>query len=186
MQRPFNYVTIAAMQKNIHDKNIILIGFMGSGKSSSAQKLSKILKRKVISTDAMILKEEGRTIEEIFADSGESYFRDLERNLIKEISKKHNVIIDGGGGIVLNPDNIKDLKKNGIVLFLNASPESIYHDVKKQTQRPLLNVPDPLAKIRELLSSRLPLYKKAADITIDADHKTVDEIVERVLKAIKN
>jgi shikimate kinase len=165
-------------------KNIVLVGFMGSGKSLTSNKLAKALKRDVISTDKLIEKQEGRSITDIFRDSGEAYFRKVEKEIVKEVSAQKGIIIDCGGGVVLDPENMAQLKKNGLVIYLSAPPERIFTNIKNQKHRPLLNVEDPQMKIAELLSMRKSYYEKA-DVVINAD-KSIDEIAQDILKVIKN
>ena len=161
------------------NKNIVFIGFMGSGKSSTSKFLAKTLRRKVFSTDQIIVKEQGRSIAQIFREEGEAYFRQLEKKTVAKLAKYKNVIIDCGGGIVLNPDNIKRLKKNGILVYLKTSPAWILKRVKKTGKRPLLNVNQPLKKIKELLRKRAALYNQA-DVTIRTDEKTPREVAREV------
>jgi len=165
------------------EKNIVLIGFMGCGKSLTSNKLAATLNRQVISTDKLVEQKEGYSIAEIFERFGEGYFRRVEKEIIKEISDQSGVIIDCGGGVVMDDENMANLKKNGHVIYLSASPESIYTNIKLQSNRPILNVADPQLKITELLEERKPYYEKA-DVTIDADHRTVNQITEEVLKVI--
>ncbi len=165
-------------------KNIVLIGFMGVGKSLAAKHLAAKLKWPVVSTDEMIVAKEGKSIAKIFQDSGESYFRQVEAHIVKAIADKDNVIIDCGGGVALNPQNLELLKKNGIVFYLSACPEEIYKNVKDQTNRPLLNTPDPKNKIKELLQARRPFYEKA-DYVIDADGKTGEQLCVDILTLFK-
>ena len=165
------------------EKNIVLIGFMGCGKSLTSKKLAETLNRQVISTDKLVEKKEGQSIEEIFEKSGEGYFRRIEKEIIKEIADQSGIIIDCGGGVALDDENMANLKKNGQVIYLSASPESIYSNIKHRSHRPLLNVVDPELKIAELLEERKSYYEKA-DATINADHKTINQIAEDVLKVI--
>ncbi len=165
------------------EKNIDLIGFMGCGKSLTSHKLAETLNRQVISTDKLVEKKEGQSIAEIFKKSGEGYFRRVEKEIIKEIADLSGMIIDCGGGVVLDDENMANLKKNGHVIYLSASPESIYNNIKHRPHRPLLNVADPQLKITELLEERKPNYEKA-DTTINADHRTINQIAEDVLKVI--
>ena len=165
-------------------KNIVLIGFMGSGKSLTSNKLAESLKRRVVSTDKLIEEREGRTIADIFRDSGEVYFRKVERGIVAEVSDQNGVIVDCGGGVVLDPENIKNLKKNGLVFYLSAPPQRIYDNIKGQKHRPLLDVEDPRAKIADLLKSRQPYYEQA-DVIVDAD-KSIHQIAEDILKVLKN
>ena len=165
------------------DKNIVLIGFMGSGKSMIARKLAQDLMVELISTDDLIESREKMTIHEIFKNKGESYFRKLEEELVKEVSLRRGVIIDCGGGVVLGKENLKKLKSNGIVFYLEASPEIIYERIKHEKHRPLLKTPDPLGCIKELYNQRLPLYNQA-DFIIDANDASIEVPVVEILKKI--
>lgn len=163
--------------------NIVLLGFMGTGKTTIARRLSEILGFKYISSDDLIEKREKRTINEIFASSGEEYFRKVEKEIIKEISEKDNQVIDAGGGVVLDPENIDALRKNGILICLTARPEIIFERVKDKNDRPLLNVPDRLERIKQLLEFRKPFYERA-DYFIDTSDLDVNEVVKKILEII--
>ena len=167
------------------NRNIVLVGFMGVGKSVVANKLAIKLKRKLVSTDKLIEQKTKRTIPNIFRDSGESYFRQLEKSVIKELSEKDNLVIDCGGGVVLNQKNIELLKKNGIIFYLAASPEVIYKRAMQEPDRPLLKVDDPKVKINELLKARTPRYEQS-DHTIDTSHHNVDQTVSEILNLLTN
>ena len=171
------------MQKS----NIALIGMMGSGKSFSSKRLGELLKREVVSTDQLIEEKEKKAVSQIFTDSGEIYFRDIEKAVVKEIAAKHGAILDCGGGIVLNKENIDILKKDAVVFYLSATPEFLLKQVKLsgKIKRPLLNVPDPLAKLKSILLARGPLYEQAADHIIDADNKTIEQICQDILAIIQ-
>ncbi len=150
----------------------------------AAKHLAAKLNRLIISTDELIVAKEGRTIAKIFQDSGEAYFRKVESGIVEMIADKDNVIVDCGGGVALNPRNVELLKKNGIVFYLSASPQEIYKNVKDQTNRPLLNTPDPKNKIAQLLNVRRPFYEKA-DHVIDADGKTGEQLCVDILTLFK-
>jgi len=166
------------------EKNIVLIGFMGSGKSMIARELGKRLKAKVISTDLLAEAREKATIHEIFRSKGEAYFRDLESAIIKEVSLCKGTIIDCGGGVVLCKENLKLLKANGIVFYLQATPQVIYERIKHETHRPLLKASDPLGCIKELHQQRTPLYDQA-DFTIDANDASIEGPVVEILNIMK-
>lgn len=168
-------------------KNIVLIGFMGSGKTVVAKRLSKILKRKIIDTDTLIEKKQKIKIKKIFQLYGEEYFRSLESDVVKFVANQKNKIISTGGGIIKNPQNIKNLKKNGIIVYLKNKFKTSLKRLKYKKDRPLFNVVD-IKRTKQLFNRRLKLYKKAADIIIKTDEKKIievaDEIIEKVGKYI--
>ena len=165
------------------NKNIVLIGFMGAGKSLTAKCLGKKLQRKVVSTDEEIERREKKLVAQIFTESGEEHFRKLESQVVEDFANQENLIIDCGGGVLVNPENISNLKIKGILFYLSTSPQWVYDRVKHKQHRPLLNVPDPLAKIRELLAAREPFYRQA-DHILDTDGKTVEQSCQEVLAII--
>lgn len=161
--------------------NIVLVGFMGTGKTAVGRALSKRLKMTYISTDEVIIDKERRSINDIFKKSGEVYFRRVEKEVVEKVSELENFIIDAGGGAVLDEDNLKNLKRNGLVVCLSATPEIIQERTRRYHQRPLLNVDDPKAKIKELLDCRAPFYAKA-DYTIDTTDLSIEEAAERIIE----
>jgi shikimate kinase len=165
-------------------KNIFLIGFMGAGKSTVARHLQKRLKMNLAEMDERIEKEQGMTIPEIFEKYGESRFRDLESELILTIGKEGNTIVSCGGGVVVRPENIEYMKKNGQVFYLKTSPETVYNRVKDSTNRPILNGNMNVEYIAGLMEKRRALYEGAADVTITTDGKSVDEITDEIIIAI--
>lgn len=156
--------------------NIILVGFMGTGKTSVGKRLSSLLRMRYVDTDSVIERDNERTISAIFEQDGESVFRQLESEAVEQVSNLYNFVISTGGGVVLKEENVAKLKENGIVFCLTASPEEIYDRVGHQTHRPLLQTPDPLETIRAMLDERAPYYAKA-DYTMDTTGRTFDEIV---------
>ena len=165
------------------NKNIVLIGFMGSGKSMIARQLGQRLKVEVVATDRLIEAKEGQAIDEIFKSKGETYFRNIERDIIKDVSLRRGIVIDCGGGVVCVKENLQNLKTNGIVFYLQATPEVIYQRIKHESHRPLLKVSDPLGHIKELYQHRLPLYNQA-DYVIDANDASIEGPVAEILKKI--
>ncbi|MCX4340209.1 MAG: shikimate kinase [Lachnospiraceae bacterium] len=158
--------------------NVILIGFMGCGKTTVGLRLSYRLRRTVIDTDKEIEREEKRTISEIFATDGESYFRDREtQSLRKLIDTAANQIISVGGGLPMREENRRLLRELGQVFYLRAEAETIYERLKDDTTRPLLQGENPLTKIKTLLQERDPYYREAADVVITVDGKSFDEIL---------
>jgi len=162
-------------------KNIILIGFMGTGKTTVGRRLARRLGREFLDTDSEIERVAGKTIPQIFAQDGEVRFRSEERLVVQKLSSQENLVIATGGGIVLNPDNVADLKHNGILICLAASPEVIYERVKGKKNRPLLNrVNNLLEHIKEMLEKRKPFYQ-VADCVINTDRKSREQVVEEIV-----
>lgn len=158
--------------------NVILIGFMGSGKTTVGLRLSYRLRRAVIDTDKEIEKEEKRAISDIFATDGEAYFRDRETACLKKLLESTaNQIISVGGGLPLREENRKLLHELGQVFYLQASAETIYERVKHDTTRPLLQGDDPQTKIKTLLAERDDHYRDAADVVIHVDGKDFEQIL---------
>ena len=154
---------------------------MGSGKSLCSRYLGDILNREVISTDEEIERRERKPIADIFQQKGEAYFRELETRVVKDVCTMPEKIIDTGGGVVLNKENLDILKANGILIWLKASPETIWKNVNLvKRQRPLLDVEDPMAKIKELLAERTPFYSQA-DISLVTDGKSIRHICEEIV-----
>ena len=159
--------------------NLYLVGFMGSGKTAVAKEVAETTNLKYIEMDEFIEKKENRSINNIFEDSGEDYFRKVEKEVLKEISLDDNQIVSCGGGVVIDEDNINLMKKTGILICLQAKPEVIYQRVKNQKHRPLLNVNDPQVKIMELLKARTPYYEKANYI-IETDDLSIKQVAQKV------
>ncbi|MCX7919753.1 MAG: shikimate kinase [bacterium] len=159
--------------------NIILTGFMGTGKTTIGKLLAVKLNWSYIDTDAVIEERLQMSITTIFAKFGEPYFRDVESAVIREIMQKNQQVIATGGGIVLREQNVTVMKSNGIILWLTAPAEVIYKRIQSDTTRPLLQVADPLQRIKELLHERIPYYAKA-DLVIDTSTKAPEELVELI------
>jgi shikimate kinase len=168
----------------LDSKNIVLIGFMGTGKTSVGKMIAQRLKRPLIDVDKHIETVEKRKIADIFAQEGEAYFRSIETKAIAEFSTLRGVVITTGGGSVLNPKNLEALRRGGWLVALRASPETIYERVKDSPHRPLLLIPDRLSEIRRLLEVRSPVYQKA-DFSFCTDDKTPSETTAEILAAIE-
>jgi len=165
-------------------KNIVLTGFMGTGKTAVGRELAHILDMKLIDVDTEIEASRDMTINEIFREFGEAVFREIETDMIRKIAGNKYVIISTGGGAVLKQENMETLRKTGIIVCLMASPETILRRTSGANDRPLLNVENPLEKIRELLDFRKPYYEKA-DIVIDTEGKTPLQIAEEIIEKVK-
>lgn len=164
-------------------KNLVLIGFMGAGKSAVGRALAARLKQDFVDLDVVIEEREKRPIAQIFQDSTEAYFRQAEKAAVKEFCQKENQVIACGGGVVLDKGNMENLKQKGIIFYLKTDPEAILQRTKDYPHRPLLNAADPEKKIEELLIARRPFYEQA-DFIVDTSKKSIDQVVEEILKAI--
>ena len=164
--------------------NISLIGFMGTGKSSIAKELAEKLEMPFVDMDILIQQKTNMTIEEIFEKKGEIYFREIERNTLKELSENNNMIISCGGGVVLNKENILNLKKNSKIVLLEATPSTIFQRLQNDGSRPLLKGEMNISYIENMLLQRKTAYDEAADITIATDDKSFDEISKEVVKSL--
>ena len=166
---------------------IILIGFMGVGKTSVGKMLAKRLNFNLIDTDYEIEKLSSETIPNIFDIYGEDYFRKLENNILKKVLKENNVVISTGGGIITNKENYNILKNQENVIFLDASVETIINHLENETnKRPLLNNSKNLSsKIEELLSTRYKKYTDVSDIIIDVNDKNIEEVISQILVYIR-
>lgn len=163
--------------------NIIIVGFMGVGKSVAGEALSQKLNMNFVDMDIEIERRENCTITHIFENKGQEYFRQLESNLLKELVKDNNFIISTGGGIVTREENCKILKEQKFVVFLDANVETIIRNVSSEIEkRPLLKGTTNLhEKINELLVDRYEQYKKSSNIIIDVNNKNIDEVVSQIL-----
>jgi len=167
------------------NQNIILIGFMGTGKSSVGRALASKLKRRLIELDKLIEKQERKTISRIFKEKGEPYFRRIERKALKKTLPLKKRVISTGGGIILNPLNIKDLRKNGFCVCLTASLKELSKRTSKNKKRPLLSFKNSSQTLQKLLKYRLPLYRKASDITVKTTGKTATQTANAIINKLK-
>ncbi|MCK5529458.1 MAG: shikimate kinase [Kiritimatiellae bacterium] len=165
--------------------NIVLIGFMGTGKTSSGKKVAELLGMTFIDMDHLIEERENRKISDIFETDGEPFFRQLEFDLAKELSNQDNLVIATGGGIVLNQENINNFKSSGIVICLSADPQIILERVAKETHRPLLEGDEKMNKILGILESRKELYG-AIKNQVDTTKLDIDGVVAGIIKIAQN
>ena len=161
--------------------NIVLIGFMGAGKSTIAGMMHEAFSMEVIEMDQVITDQQGMSIPEIFEKYGEEYFRDLETNLLIDMQARQNVIISCGGGVALRERNVKEMKRNGKVVFLTASPETILERVRDDDDRPLLNGHKNVEYISRMMETRRPKYEAAADFIISTDGKSSYDICREIV-----
>ncbi len=153
---------------------------MGTGKSSIGRLAAEQLRFAFIDTDELIENEVGRSIPEIFAQLGEPAFRKFERDVVHALATRRDTVIATGGGLVADPSNLASLKTHALVVCLWSSPETIWERVRAQTHRPLLQAPDPQARIRELLEQRAPVYRQA-DVLVHTGFRSAREAAQQVL-----
>lgn len=170
--------------RHLFNYNIVMIGFMGSGKSTISDYLSTMFAMETVEMDQIIAKREGMSIPDIFDVYGEEYFRNLETNLLIEMQAKSNVVISCGGGVPMRERNVVEMKKNGRVVLLTAKPETIYNRVKDSHDRPLLENNKNIPYIAELMEKRRVKYEAAADIIIETDGKDELEICEELVQKL--
>lgn len=173
------------MKMDITHKNIVLTGFMASGKTTVGKMLAEELNRPFIDTDVFIEAKAGMSIAEIFAEKGETAFRRMEQQTAAELAQYQGVVLATGGRMVLDPANVASLGKTGTIVCLKASPKEILSRVMSDGQqlRPLLAVPDPESKIKELLEERRTGYAQFPQVMTDG--KTQQTIVDEILAVVK-
>ncbi len=169
---------------DIKENNIMLIGFMGTGKTTVSRELSRVMQIPEVDMDAFIVEQEGRSISDIFAEQGEDRFRDIETNCLKKIQETTGRIVSCGGGAVLRDENVGYMKQNGVIVLLTATPETIYKRVRHSMDRPILNGHMNVEYISELMNKRKSRYLEVADIVIETDGKDISKIAKEIILKI--
>ena len=166
-------------------EQIYLIGFMGSGKSSVSRRLAALLGIKCLEMDDILKTEAGKEITQIFAEDGEEAFRRMETGLLARLSGEDAIVVSSGGGAALRPENVEYMKKKGTVVLLCASPEEIYQRVRHSTNRPVLAGHMNVEYIAELMAAREPMYREAADLVVETDRRSLDEIAGEISRKLE-
>ncbi len=165
--------------------NVFLIGFMGCGKSSVASQLQELYQLDVIEMDEEIVRREGRSISDIFQQSGELYFRQIETDMLLKIQDMTGQVVSCGGGVVLKKENVQIMKASGTIVLLTASPKAILERVGKDDSRPVLKGRKTITDIEELMEQRRPYYENAADHVVTTEGKSVTEIANEIWKKLE-
>ncbi len=169
-------------KKYKNEKNIMLIGFMGAGKTTVSRELTRLTGKSEVDMDAYIVQNEGRSINEIFEKQGEAYFRQLETKYLGEIQKNSGYIVSCGGGAVLKDENVRLMKENGVIILLTATPETTLLRVQNSKDRPILNGNMNIEFITQLMDKRKDRYLEVADIIVETDNKAVRAIADEILE----
>ena len=171
--------------KDMPKRQIYLTGFMGTGKSTILNCLHQLCGLQKIEMDEQIVQEQGMSIPDIFAQKGEETFRNLETELVKRISHMDNIVVSCGGGTVMRQCNVEEMKKNGTIVLLTATPQTVYERVKGSHNRPLLEKKMNPQYIEQLMEARRPKYEAAADIIVKSDGRTAKEICQEIKERLE-
>ncbi len=174
-------VSKQCLTRHLFTYNIMLIGFMGTGKSTVSQYLSQVLEMEEMDTDAMIVEKEGSAIADIFEKEGEEYFRNCESSTLVDLCSHERKMVSCGGGVVLRDENVSMMRQSGRIVLLTAQPSTILERVKHSSERPLLNGQMTEEHIEALMHKREDKYRAAADIVVATDNKRIHEIAEEIV-----
>jgi shikimate kinase len=170
--------------------NLVLIGYRATGKTSVGARLAETLQRPFVDLDQVLVREAGQSVADIVAQGGWAEFRRLEKQLVARYLDGRGQVLATGGGVVLDPDNVVALRENGILIWLTADPAAIQarlaKDQPRDANRPSLTGGDTIREVLAVLEARTPLYQAAAQIIVDTTHRSVDQVVELVLAALKS
>ena len=171
---------------HLHRGNLFLIGLPGAGKSTLGRQLARRLGKTFVDADAELERKLGVTIATIFEIEGEASFRDREEAALAEFTALANIVLATGGGVVIRAPNRERLKENGTVVYLHAMPESLWERTRRSRHRPLLDTPDPRAKLAELYTVRDPLYRAVADAVLESNRDEIARFALRLETSLRN
>lgn len=171
------------------DRNLVLIGYRATGKTSVGAELARVLKRVFVDLDRVLVAEAGQTVAEIVAQGGWEEFRRLEKELVGRYRDTRGQVLATGGGVVLDPENVAALRENGIIIWLTADPAAIQDrleaDRPRDAFRPSLTGGDTVNEVLEVLKFREPLYRAAAQLIIDTTDQAIPQVVQAILAALE-
>jgi len=170
--------------------NIVLIGYRCSGKTTVGKLLARELKRELLDTDQLIEGKTGLPINLYVSQKGWGDFRAVEKEVVSDVASRDDLVIATGGGVVIDPENVRNLKRNGWVVWLKAGVPVIRERMKKAENagkfRPTLSGVDPLKEIDRILHERMPVYESTSDYKVDTDRKNPEEVEHVIMKAFSN
>jgi len=164
---------------------VALVGLPGSGKSTVGRQLARRLQRQFLDSDHVIEARLGCSIREYFEREGESSFRDVEEAVLDELSQQESGVLSTGGGAVLRPSNRERLKQRTTVVYLKSNPDELFRRLRHDVNRPLLQVADPLTRLRDLHAVRDPLYREAAQFIVETGRPSVGTLVNMILMQLE-
>lgn len=162
------------------DENIFLVGLMGAGKTSIGKVIARRLGKAFYDCDHEIERATGVRVPVIFEIEGEAGFRLREGRMLAELATRRNIVLATGGGAVMSEENRRVLARNGLVIYLRAMPQDLWHRTRHDRNRPLLQTPDPLGKLTELFGERDPLYREVADVIVDTGNQSLSSLAHRL------
>lgn len=167
------------------NSNIVLIGFMGCGKSSIGRRLAGRLGYDFLDSDDLITARAGKSITDLFAEEGEERFRERETNELRELVGSTRIVLATGGGAVLREENRDLLKRIGTVVWLHSDPKTLFERASRSRKRPLLEVENPRTTFNTLLEARLPVYRQACNLNVDATGLSHEQTLEELLRVLE-
>jgi len=169
----------------MHRGNLFLVGMPGCGKSTLGRLLARRLDKRFYDADVELERRLGVSIPVIFELEGEHGFRDREEAVLTDLVTQTNIVLSTGGGVVLRPANRERLKEGGTVLYLHATPDTLWERTRHSKHRPLLQAPDPFARVQELYATRDALYREVADFVIESDREQVNRLAHRLEQQLR-
>jgi shikimate kinase len=173
-----------ATSRKLQSGNLILVGMMGSGKTTMGRALARQLGKDFVDSDEEIIKRTGVTVPHIFDVEGESGFRLRETAAIKDLAARDNLVLATGGGAVLAEENRTALQQNGIVIYLKAGVHDLWQRTRHDRNRPLLQTKDPHGRLTELFQERDPLYQQVSDIVVQSGKQSVNVLMQQLIEKI--
>lgn len=169
----------------MQNENIFLVGMPGAGKTTVGRQLARRLQRKFVDADHEIEVRAGLKVPLIFAQQGEAGFREQEARVIKDLAAQSNLIVATGGGVVLRPENCVAMKQSGLIVYLRVAPRVLFERTRHDTNRPLLQVANPMMKIEELFTQRDPIYQDVSDLVVTSGGGSVFYMVTHIERELR-